>query len=392
MPLDIDSSARLLIGNGPLENRQRERLRARLSRSWRANTVHSEVSLHQVSPYIGRLKSSVAAALIQELTRTGQTVYDPFSGAGTVPLEAWRLSRHTIANDLNPYATTLARAKLNPPEDLSRALSDLQVYKEAVKDYVADVDLRSVPSWVRSFFHRETLREAIAWARMLREKNDYFTLACLLGILHHQRSGFLSFPSSHAVPYLRLKRFPPPEYPKMYEYRDVYSRLERKVRRTLARLGEAPIGIERAVFQEDARVFTPPRRVDCIITSPPYMAQLDYGRDNRLRLWFLGLPRWEELDKRVSPSEKRFFEVFRDCLHLWKQMLPGDGYCALVLGNAWSKTYDADLASAVIRLATDVGGYRTVLRTSTPIPRERRVRRNYVGSTKESVLVLQRDG
>lgn len=65
----------------------------------------------------------------------------------------------------------------------------------------------------------------------LRKHNEYFFQACILGILHHVRPGFLSYPASHLVPYLRRKMYPPEQFPKMYSYRDVRSRFLAKVRR-----------------------------------------------------------------------------------------------------------------------------------------------------------------
>src|SRR6202035_5776021 len=85
-------------------------------------------------------------------------------------------------------------------------------------------DLRTVPAWVRAFFHRETLRVALAFRDACVSRNEQFLLACLLGILHHQRPGFLSYPSSHLVPYLRDRKFPESDFPEMYLERDVHRR------------------------------------------------------------------------------------------------------------------------------------------------------------------------
>ena len=144
-------------------------------------------------------------------------------------------------------------------------------------------DLRSVPQWVRKFFHPRTLREALAFRDACVEREDHFLLACLLGILHHQRPGFLSYPSSHLVPYLRDRKFPRDIYPEMYERRDVFTRLQAKVRRAFRR-PPIPYSGSRRVLAVDAREFPRVRNVRAVITSPPYMNELDYVRDNRLRL------------------------------------------------------------------------------------------------------------
>src|ERR1041384_6572270 len=96
-----------------------------LSNSWQGAATATEITLHQLSPYIGKIKSSIAASLISQFTRKGQLVFDPFAGSGTVPLEAWIAGRRPVANDLNPYAALLTQAKLFPYKSLENALSDI---------------------------------------------------------------------------------------------------------------------------------------------------------------------------------------------------------------------------------------------------------------------------
>jgi hypothetical protein len=90
-------------------------------------------------------------------------------------------------------------------------------------------------------------------------------LASLLGILHHQRPGFLSYPSSHLVPYLRQLKFPRRKYPELYERRDVLSRLEAKILRTFRRQ-PPPYGEARHVVTKDAREFPRVRGIRAVIT------------------------------------------------------------------------------------------------------------------------------
>jgi hypothetical protein len=55
---------------------------------WAEPFMHQECSLHQLSPYIGKLKSSIAQGLIRKYSKPGELVADMFCGSGTVPLEA----------------------------------------------------------------------------------------------------------------------------------------------------------------------------------------------------------------------------------------------------------------------------------------------------------------
>jgi hypothetical protein len=116
--------------------------------NWTGTALKNESTLHQLSPYIGKLKSSIAASLISQFTNAGDLIYDPFSGSGTVALEAWGGGRRIVANDLSPYACVLTRAKLFPPRTLEEALSRIdEVSSEALK-VADDIDLREVPIWV----------------------------------------------------------------------------------------------------------------------------------------------------------------------------------------------------------------------------------------------------
>ena len=70
-------------------------------------------SLHRIGPYVGRIKQSFAHFLISSLSKPKETILDPFCGIGTIPLEADFLKRKTIANDLNPYAYLITKAKFD---------------------------------------------------------------------------------------------------------------------------------------------------------------------------------------------------------------------------------------------------------------------------------------
>jgi hypothetical protein len=331
----------------------------------------------------------MASSLVAEFSKKGDAVYDPFSGCGTFAFEAWLAGRHVIANDLSPYASLLTRAKLFPYRSLAKALNDLERMAGKVRRQRTAPDLRSVPQWVREFFHTETLREIVTWTTILTNEDRWFLLACLMGILHHQRPGFLSFPSSHTVPYLRIKKFPRARFPELYEYRPLIERLEAKVARAFRRVPELDFQLGRHCYAKTAERLTPRKLVDAIMTSPPYMRQLDYGRDNRLRLWFLGCKDWHSLDDAVSPGKQDFLSLMERCFLKWGTVLKPNGYCVLVIGDTCSRADHTGLPADVARIATQSCGYSLVSEHTDLIPNERRVRRGIVGSTSETILVLR---
>ena len=194
------------------------------------STVARDGTFHQIAPYIGRMKTSMARSLLQKHTSRGDLVVDPFCGCGVVGLEAAASGRRVIVGDWNPYAVLLTRAKLFPPATIVDAESRLRSAWEIASTRFCEQDLSDVPQWVLRFFHPETLRRALAFRDACLDQEDDFLLACLLGILHHQRPGFLSYPASHLVPYLRDKKFPRQQFPEMYVERDVFVRMGAKLR------------------------------------------------------------------------------------------------------------------------------------------------------------------
>jgi adenine-specific DNA methylase len=357
---------------------------------WEGSSVGKESTLHQISPYIGKMKSTMAKTLITKFSKENDTVYDPFSGSGNIALEAWIGGRNAIACDLNPYAVVITKAKLFPVLSLDEVLDEIDSIGKRVDRIVHKVDIDEVSTWVRSFFNPDTLREIVAWIKIIKNKKSYFLLASLLGILHHQRPGFLSFPSSHTVPYLRSKKFPQDTYPELYQYRSVRDRLERKVNRVLKRIPELDFTLTRECYMRNASTFKPKRKVNVIITSPPYMKQLDYGRDNRLRLWFVEADDWKMLDRKISPSENDFIELMKRCFVIWHSVLVHKGLCVIVVGDAFIRTYKMTLSELLIHLATkEIGGYSLLWTYREPIPDIRRVRRNCSGSRSETILVFR---
>lgn len=353
--------------------------------------IGSEWTFHQIAPYIGKIKSSIAKFLIEKFTKKGDTIYDPFCGAGTIPFEGWALGRNVVANDLNYYAFITTVAKLNPPSDIETVKKSIETYSKKIEVKKKSVDLRKIPSWVQSFFHKETLREIIAWIDVLKSNDDWFLLACLMGILHHQRPGFLSFPSSHTVPYLRINKFPIKEYPELYEYRNVEERLKRKAIRAFKRLPILDANISRKCFQKDASRHKLKTQIDAIITSPPYMRQLDYGRDNRLRLWFLGVDDYKSLDQKISPRESSYIEMMTKCLISWHSQLKVNGKCILFLGDNFSKKEKLSLPDIIQKIAEkELKLYKVLFKHVSLIPNNRRVRRHMGGNKSETILVLEK--
>lgn len=364
-------------------------------RLWHGSFNGRESTLQQLSPYVGKMKSGMARVLIALYSKLRDTVLDPFAGSGVVPLEAALSGRCAWANDLSPYAYVLTRGKLEAPENERVAIQRAKSLLDAVKRGAPSADINIAPGWVREFFHPDTLREVLSAFQILRQREDYFLTACLLGILHHVRPGFLSYPASHLVPYLRKAKYPPEKFPKMYSYRDLSPRLLEKVKRAYRRHMLSPNWNDRRYEVWQTNSMNLPMgdgTVDAIISSPPYFGALDYARDNRLRLWFLGCEDWKELDASLTANNKIYLPQMSICLQEMFRVLKPGSHCILVLGDVERDDKTRLTAEILANLAVKVSHGRFEVETilDDRIPDERRSRRR-TGTTKfERILVMRK--
>jgi SAM-dependent methyltransferase len=365
------------------------------ARLWHGSFNARESSLQQLSPYVGKLKSGMVRVLLNLYSKPGDFVLDPFSGSGVVPLESVLAGRRALANDLSPYAYTLTRGKLETPGSEKKALEKVLPLLEIVERKAPTVDISNIPEWVQSFYHPDTLREILVAFETLKHEDEYFLTACLLGILHHVRPGFLSYPASHLVPYLRKAKYPPETYPKMYAFRDLRSRLIAKVKRAF-RHSMLPVSWEKREYKiwqtNSMNLPIADNSADTIISSPPYFGALDYARDNRLRLWFLGCESWKELDATLTANQKVYLPQMSACLREMYRVLKPSGYCVLVLGDVERNGKTHRTAEALAEVATGVSDQGFSIETiyDDVIPDERRSRRNTQTTKFERILVMQK--
>jgi hypothetical protein len=309
-----------------------------------------------------------------------------------VALEALLQDRNVIANDISPYAAVLTRAKLFAPRSEWVAIKKALKYSQQAKHQARAAGWRiNAPTWVSQFFHPQTLAETSVLAATLRRRREWFLLACVLGILHHQRPGFLSYPASHLVPYLRRRKFPKSRYPNLYEYRDIEPRLIAKIRRAYKRVQCMSSRTRRRFESKDISQLEVDERIDLVLTSPPYMNALDYGRDNRLRLWFLGVHNFRQLDDKNCGTSQGFAALIGNLVGVIDRCLSRSGKAVLVVGEVRRKSKNIDTAAIVEAAFTSGKKFRLTDSIEDPVPDIRRSRRGCATTKREWIMVFCRN-
>jgi len=254
-------------------------------------------SLHEVS-YRACFKPQLPRFFIERLTDESDTVYDPFMGRGTTPLEAALLGRRALANDINPLSKILCGPRFSPPQltEISQRLDELDLSGT----YPQHPDQLA-------FFHPDTLNQLEALreyfferkeAKLLDSVDQWIRMVATNRLTGHS-PGFFSvytLPPNQAVSAHRQRKINEKREQRP-EAKDVRAIILKKSKSLLSKLTvderrrlESVAGSELlSVASAENTPLIPDRSVDLVVTSPPFLDVVDYRLDNWLRCWLNGI-------------------------------------------------------------------------------------------------------
>lgn len=250
---------------------------------------------------------------LDDLTRPGDVVMDPFSGRGTTAFQAVLKGRKAVASDTSPVSYCLTKAKTNPPtlRGLRGRISTLERVYEAGDRQIAKS--ANLSAFFEAAFSETTLRQLVFLRSRLRWRyrpTDAMLAAIILGILHgdterssrylsNQMPRTISTKPAYSIRYWDAHGMVAPE-------RDVFLRLrdETEYRYRSPVVQETAVSYQRDVRNLPAVQWRFPGPVSCVICSPPYFDTTSAGEDQWLRVWFLGGPIAPSRSG-VSPDDRR---------------------------------------------------------------------------------------
>ena len=161
---------------------------------WHSTNPRWGHSMHTMCSYHGMFPAKVAHYFIQRYSKPGDVVLDPFSGRGTVPLQAPVEGRRTISNDLNPLAYVLSRAKSDPPSWMS-VMKTLEALERKYRRTAQPEP--DVADDIRMLYHPNTLRQLcylelpLCTSLLDWTQEELMIGGALAGIMHgkHRRDG-----------------------------------------------------------------------------------------------------------------------------------------------------------------------------------------------------------
>lgn len=294
---------------------------------------------HSMCSYQGKMKPALAHHLVDCFSKPGDVVVDPFSGAGTIPLEACRMGRRGYGIDISRlgHVLTLAKVAKTSPKQLESLVRKLASFVSTYQILPGEIERAAevrFNSAIPDYFHPETLREVMAARSFFLSNWDSgpewaVLFACTLHLLHGNRPYALSRRSHPVTPFKPTGDF---------EYRALIPRLRDK----LERLHDELTNDDRlwgGSAQGDCTTNWPSSipTADVIITSPPFFDSTRFYMTNWMRFWFVGWER-QDFDTRSSDfletRQKQNLDVYHSFYAAARERLRPSGLLVLHLGNS----------------------------------------------------------
>ena len=291
-------------------------------------------SIHEIS-YRACYKPQLPSFFIDLFTRKGDTVYDPFAGRGTTPIEAALMGRNVVSNDVNPLSIILTKPRLNIPTigEIEKRLDEIEF-----ESFEADIDLSM-------FFHKKTEYELISLKNQLLDtKVDNWIRMVSTNRLTGHSAGFFSgytLPPNQAASQKsqiaineKLELVPPYKNTKEIIFKKSKSLL-RNINAKLSNKLEA-ISSSSIFSSLDSRETShiADNSINLTVTSPPFLNIVKYAKDNWLRCWFNNINA-SEVESRISlcRTVETWSEIMGSVFHeLYRITLPG-GWVAFEVGE-----------------------------------------------------------
>ncbi len=258
----------------------------RRDEGWDFRGTQATSGVYGIHPYPAMFHFGVVRGLLEELSRPGELVLDPFVGSGVTAVESAISGRPFYGCDLNPLAIMVSRVRTTPLPR-ARLLAALeQVLAEAREVEAEPPDFPNLEFWFADEVIAELARLRAAVLHLpMGPLQEFFAVA------FSETARGVSRTRPNEFKLLRRKNWE--------EFRpDVAAELERIARRNIDLLDSfyRERAINAAVALETRDVLEglplPDEMVDLVITSPPYgdsRTTVAYGQFSRLSLQWLGL-------------------------------------------------------------------------------------------------------
>ncbi|MBI1763681.1 MAG: site-specific DNA-methyltransferase [Acidobacteria bacterium] len=284
-----------------------------------------------LGPYYAMFPTDFAFQVIEEYSRPGDAVLDPFAGRASSVYAAAVTQREAVGIEINPVGWLYGHVKLKPAskQHVLARVEDIWKIAEVTKH----PQLNRMPQFFRHCYSRQVLNYLLFSRDLLRWKErgvDATLMALILVNLHGKKDGSLSnqmrqgkaMSPDYSVNWWNEHDSLPPDIHPVDFLRDRIGWRYAKGTPEGA-LGKVYLGDSTKLGKALKKKVTAgqQKRFNLLFTSPPYREITDYYYDQWLRLWMLGGPaaatrtgkQWQGRFASKDAYRHLLTTVFQDC-------------------------------------------------------------------------------
>lgn len=319
-------------------------------------------------------------------------IFDPFSGSGTTLLESIIHNRNAYGTEIDEIAkliikvksTALSEDQLNKIDTLFKWLIE-KVNDETIIPIIPEIN--NITHW----FSEENIIKLGRLRKLIQQMDDVdiidFFKVCFVSII--KKCSYADDVSPKPYVSSRIKKTPGEP---IVEFTNTFNRYLDGMKE----LSKLKIEKEVMIVEGDALAVTFDKKVNLIITSPPYINAFDYGRTLRLENLWLGTLTEEELrnkkkcyvgtekvaikeeevnltvledstllrdyferisciDKKRALIVKKFFDDMKTNLMEMNRILQCGGFYCIVIGNSSIRNVEVESWKVLRDIALTVG-------------------------------------
>ncbi len=257
------------------------------------------LGIHSFHRYYGKLIPAIPHFAIEEYTKEGDLVFDPFVGSGTTAVECAKLNRNFLGCEINELSVMIAKTKtynydLEKLKQVEKNIcelfeNDIDPIKDDEKPFCVNRD-----HWFKDFVQKDLViirRNIIKSTEFLSidEKGKYSDfLHTLLSAIVKQVS---NADTMHVFPGIskRMKRLEAEGQIKIVVF-DTFKRALKKRIGYVEEFGNHSSNIN-ILHSSSASEISKKHynTVDLVVTNPPYISSVRYAETLKLELYWMGI-------------------------------------------------------------------------------------------------------
>ena len=368
-----------------------------------SSNVSSTYLTHGIHSYTAKFIPHIPRYFIEEYTKKGDVVLDPFAGSGTTLLEANILGRNSLGIDINPLAVLMGKVKTTPLKK--------QKVEKAIKKLFNKLDKKNVKFPLRKFPNRDywfnkksilelskinySINELYRKKEIDKKLKNFFDV-CFSSIIRKSSFADPFNPKTYCSRNMReLKKNNHQFYPIKY-FKNCVTKNAQLIYELERELKGKKVKTTFVSTNDTRNIKLPSKigKVDLIVTSPPYANAQEYFRNFKLELFWLGLVDRDsllELDKKQIGGEnhaalnyktlqktgykdidriiKKLFSIdkkgsyivykyffnMEKSLKEYRRVLKKGGHCVIIIGNNTVRGVKIPINKTLIEIAKKNG-------------------------------------